>query len=240
MARIPYLTDAELTPDQRAVIQGRVEVFGRSSAFQRIVTRTPKVARWFLPFVYSLQRGDTGGLLDGRTKELAVLKTSSLNACSFCMAHNVSLGGAVGLSEEQIAAVTGADYESSASLTDRDKAVVRWAESVTLNRARRDMDGFARLKEHFTDDEIVELTWVAALFNMINRITDSLWLDVEEEDVVGMRVPITEERIVEFARRMVAHADATSRSGASEAGVAAAARAQASRSGNQKPFAGGS
>ena len=83
MARIPYLRDEDLTDDQRAVLEARREVFGRDSNFQRIVTRTPKVARWFLPFGLTLQRGDTGALLDTRTKELAVLKTSLLNACEF-------------------------------------------------------------------------------------------------------------------------------------------------------------
>jgi len=83
MARIPYLSDDDLTDDQRAVLDARREVFGRVSAFQRMVTRTPKVAQWFLPFGLTLQRGDTGALLDTRTKELAVIKTSLLNACAF-------------------------------------------------------------------------------------------------------------------------------------------------------------
>ena len=208
MARIPYLDDSNLTADQRAVLEARRDVFGRNSAFQRIVTRTPKVARWFLPFVFSLQRGGAGGLLDGRTKELAVLKTSMLNACAFCTAHNRSLGSAVGLTDAEIEALAG-DYEASAALSERDKAVVHWAEVVTRNEARRDAAGFERLKAHFTDDEIVELTWVSALFNMINRITDSLWLDIEEADVEGIRKPVTEEGILEFVRRMLAHAEAS-------------------------------
>ena len=99
------------------------------------------------------------------------------------------------------------DYEASPALSDRDKAVIGWAESVTLNVARRDQVGFERLKEHFNDDEIVELTWVAALFNMINRFNDALWLDIEEEDVQGIKKPVNEKSIVEFVRRMVEHAD---------------------------------
>jgi uncharacterized peroxidase-related enzyme len=208
LARIPYLSDDDLTPDQRAVLDARHEVFGRNSAFQRIVTRTPKVARWFLPFVFSLQRGGAGGLLDGRTKEIAVLKTSMLNACAFCTAHNRSLGMAVGLTNEEIEALAG-DYEASEVLSDRDKAVIHWSESVTRNEGRRDQVGFERLRTFFNDDEIVELTWVTALFNMINRVTDSLWLDVEESDVEGIRKPITEEGILEFVRRMLAHAEAS-------------------------------
>jgi uncharacterized peroxidase-related enzyme len=208
VARIPYLSDDEATPDQLAVLNARREVFGNNTAFQRIVTRTPNVARWFLPFGYALQRGDAGGLLDGRTKELAVLKTSMINACGFCTAHNKSLGGAVGLTEQEIDELEG-DYEQSTVLSERDKAIVHWAESVTKNEARRDMVGFERLKTFFSDDEIVELTWVSALFNMINRVTDALWLDVEEADLEGIRKPVTEAGILEYVRRILAHAEAT-------------------------------
>jgi hypothetical protein len=131
-----------------------------------------------------------------------------LNACAFCTAHNRSLGSAVGLTDAEIDALAD-DYEASAVLSERDKAVVHWAEVVTRNEARRDTAGFERLKAYFTDDEIVELTWVSALFNMINRITDSLWLDIEETDVEGIRKPVTEAGIIEFVRRMLAHADAS-------------------------------
>lgn len=210
MARIPYLTDEEATPDQKAVLDARREVFGRTSAFQRIVTRTPKVAQWFIPFSYALQRGGCGGLLDGRTKELAVLKTSMVNACSFCTAHNVSLGQAVGITPTEIEALSG-DYMRSPLLSDRDKAVVHWAESVTRNEGRRDAAGFEMLKAHFTDDEIVELTWVIGLFNMVNRITDTLWLDVEASDVSGIQRPITEEQILDYVRRIVAHEESSRR-----------------------------
>ena len=78
---------------------------------------------------------------------------------------------------------------------------------MTLNTARRDQEGFARLQEHFNDDEIVELTWVAALFNMINRINDALWLDIEDEDLDGIKKPVDEQSILEFARRMVEYGD---------------------------------
>lgn len=212
MARIPYLTDEASTADQKAVLDARREVFGRTSAFQRIVTRTPKVAQWFIPFSYALQRGGCGGLLDGRTKELAILKTSMVNACSFCTAHNVSLGQAVGISPAQIEALSG-DYMSSPLLSERDKAVVRWAESVTRNEGRRDAAGFDMLKAHFSDDEIVELTWVIGLFNMVNRITDTLWLDVEPSDVSGIQRPITEEQILQYVRRILAHEESTRRAG---------------------------
>lgn len=208
MPRIPDLTDEELTDEQRALLQIRDEVFGQpSSAVHRMVLRTPKVARWFTPFGLALQRGGTGSLLDERTKEMAVIKTSQLNECTFCTELNIGLGKSVGITDDQIEAIRGDDYESSPALSDRDKAVVRWAESVTLNNARRDKEGFERLKQFFDDNEIVELTWVSALFNMINRLNDALWLDVEDKHREGIKKPVSEDTLLEFVRRTLEYAD---------------------------------
>ncbi|MCC7103701.1 MAG: hypothetical protein IT307_01040 [Chloroflexi bacterium] len=83
MARLPYLNDDELNDRQRLVFDGCVELLGRVPNSMRLYARTPKVAGWFVPFLASLQREGAGGLLDGRTKELAILKTSLTNSCRY-------------------------------------------------------------------------------------------------------------------------------------------------------------
>jgi alkylhydroperoxidase family enzyme len=91
----------------------------------------------------------------------------------------VDLGKAVGLTEEHVQ-VLGGDYELSDFLTTREKTAIRWAELVTANKAKYAEKDFDRLKEHFTDPEIVELTLVVGLFNMFNRFTDALHIEPGE------------------------------------------------------------
>lgn len=71
------------------------------------------------------------------------------------------------------------DYQASPLFDNRQKAVIRWAEAVTLNLGRHDDESFAALREHFGDAEIAELTLVTGLFNMMNRVNDSLRLEIE-------------------------------------------------------------
>lgn len=94
------------------------------------------------------------------------------------MVHNTSLGRAAGLAEEQIAALDG-DWRSSAVFDEREKAVIEWAEQVTHNTARRASAAFDRLREHFDETEIVELTVAVAHRNMITRIQEALHTDLE-------------------------------------------------------------
>ena len=83
MARVPYVSDAEASQEGRLFFQGCRDLIGRVPRSMRVYARSPNVATWFLPFLVALQREGAGGLLDGRTKELAILKTSVVNGCAY-------------------------------------------------------------------------------------------------------------------------------------------------------------
>jgi alkylhydroperoxidase family enzyme len=38
--------------------------------------------KWLIPFTTAIQR-ESGGALDAKTKELAIIRTSAVNACHF-------------------------------------------------------------------------------------------------------------------------------------------------------------
>ena len=201
------ITDEEAANDEvlSKFFEGCRDLIGRVPNSMRVYGRVPVSAAWLLPFLVSLQREGAGGKLDGRTKELIVLKTSFTNACDYCATHNTSLGQATGLDLEQID-VLNQDYQATDLLSDRDKAVVRWAEVVTTNEAARDKAAFEALAEHFDDDEIVEITWLSAMFNMLNRVHDSLLLDIELPDEVAQiqrSSYIAHEKVVNWLSEMV-------------------------------------
>jgi hypothetical protein len=70
-------------------------------------------------------------------------------------------------------------WRETAFHTGRERAALNWAEMLTrLTDHQSDHEsGFALLKEHFTDQEIVELSWAIAQINAWNRMA------------VGMRQP---------------------------------------------------
>jgi alkylhydroperoxidase family enzyme len=53
---------------------------------------------------------------------------------------------------------------------------------MTLNTAKRDGAHWNDLRQLFTDTEIVEISMACALFNMINRLNDSLRTELEPEE----------------------------------------------------------
>ncbi len=68
---------------------------------------------------------------------------------------------------------------TSPHLSARERAAVLWAEHVTLNTARERDDVFEIVRKEFDDPELMELTAVCALFNLSNRVQDSLRFPVE-------------------------------------------------------------
>lgn len=94
----------------------------------------------------------------------------------------MSLGQAAGIPQEKIDALDG-DYAASGAFTSEETAVLRWAEAITNNTAKTDPDAFAGVRAFLSDREIVELTVAVAHRNMITRIQDALWTDLEGPEV---------------------------------------------------------
>jgi hypothetical protein len=80
---------------------------------------------------------------------------------------------------------------------------IAWGEAVTLNLAGGDDALFARLKTHFSDQEIIELTMAAALWNMTNRLNESLHTQLEQH--AGGGPPVThveQEALLRYVRQV--------------------------------------
>jgi uncharacterized peroxidase-related enzyme len=145
----------------------------------RPLGRSPNIMVAVHKLFFNLQGEKGGSLTDVKDKELVAIKTSHLNGCDYCLGHNVDFGQTVGLSLEQIQAACTPDYAASDVLDARQKVLLRWTEAITRNTAEEDDEAFAGMREHYSDAEIAELTLMSGLFNMWNRFTRSLHVELE-------------------------------------------------------------
>jgi len=121
-------------------------------------------------------------VLPKRYLEIALVTVSLLNKCTYCVSHHVPKLSVQGLSAEGAERLL--DYRDHPELGDADKLVVEYAIAVTNSWNRTPQSTFNRLKRHFTQAQIVELTWRIALCGAFNRFNDILQLDIEEGVVV--------------------------------------------------------
>ena len=81
--RIRGITDEEATGVAKEIFAASYELLVRTANLQRILAHRPFLARWFLPLVAAVRQPNAGAVSDVRLRNLAVLKTSTLNGCRY-------------------------------------------------------------------------------------------------------------------------------------------------------------
>lgn len=86
------------------------------------------------------------------------------------------------MSDKQIEQVQWDEYMDSDLFTEKEKALIDWAHHLTKYTFKQSPEALARMKANFDDAQIVEATLVSGYFNMWNRFTDALEVDIEGHD----------------------------------------------------------
>ena len=81
--RIRGITDEEASGPAKELFAACDRMLGRTANLQRILAHSPYVARWFLPLVAAVRQPKAGAVSDVRLRNLAVLKTSTINGCRY-------------------------------------------------------------------------------------------------------------------------------------------------------------
>jgi hypothetical protein len=81
--RLRGISDDEATGTAREIFDSSNQLLGRTANLLRILAHSPHLARWFLPFVAAVRQPNAGAVSDVRLRNLAVLKTSTLNECRY-------------------------------------------------------------------------------------------------------------------------------------------------------------
>jgi uncharacterized peroxidase-related enzyme len=144
----------------------------KPSPFFRAMAHRREVLKHFVPF-YGAVVGP--GAVERRIKELVYLTCSYTNECAFCTAAHVASGGKAGITEEELRAIqTAQDH----GFTEPERAAIQYARDLTTDAIAD--EARARLFEHFNDEQVVEITLVAAMANFTNRFNNGLGILPEE------------------------------------------------------------
>ena len=81
--RLRGITDDEATGPVKDLFDASNKMLGRTANLQRILAHSPYLARWFLPLVAAVRQPHAGAVTPARLRNLAVLKTSTINGCRY-------------------------------------------------------------------------------------------------------------------------------------------------------------
>ena len=101
--------------------------------------------------------------------ELVFLRASQINGCAFCLGKHAKTLRDTGTSQAKLDCLAG--WRISELYSPREKAALAWTEALTHVSAQGAPDEvYEPLQAHFTDVEISDLTFAAALMNAFNRL----------------------------------------------------------------------
>ncbi len=96
------------------------------------------------------------GRVDTRLKTLAELKTSALIGCEFCLDIGTALSRSLRITEQQLLDLP--RYESSPAFDALDRLVLDLAVAMARTPTQMPYGLLARLRDHFDEAQLVELT----------------------------------------------------------------------------------
>jgi uncharacterized peroxidase-related enzyme len=175
MARVPYLSREDATPDTEAVWR-RVEAERKmpTANIFRALAHAPALLDAFLGYANALRDESE---LDPKLRELAILAVGHATGSEYEIAHHQSHAIKAGLTQQQVADV--ADYEGSEAFNDAELAVLRLARESTVQVAVSDRR-WADARAHLSDRQMVELCMTIAWYNSGVRIMGSLGIELED------------------------------------------------------------
>jgi AhpD family alkylhydroperoxidase len=125
--------------------------------------------------------------LEPALRELIKVRASQLNGCAYCLDMHTKDARAHGETEQRLYALNA--WRETPFFTDRERAALEWTEHLTLVATKGISDElYARVREHFSEEEIMQLTFAVVQINSWNRL------------VITARVPVGSYQPGQFER----------------------------------------
>jgi len=180
MARVRDVTINEVPEDVRPTYQRFAGEYGPFLNQVKVFAHRPPAVKHLMGLLLELA---DEALLPKRYLEIALVVVSKLNECTYCVAHHTPRLVDQGLAPETVARILDPDCPG---LDDLDRLVRDYVVQVTDSPGRIRDAMFERLREHFTEAEIVELTLRTALCGFFNRFNDALQIGMEDGVIADM------------------------------------------------------
>jgi len=110
--------------------------------------------------------------LDEKLKLLIVLRASQVNGCAYCIDMHWKDLRALGETEQRLYGLDA--WRESPYYSDRERAALEWTEAVTLiTKGHVPDEVYERVRQHFSEQELADLTLAVATINAWNRLAIS-------------------------------------------------------------------
>jgi 4-carboxymuconolactone decarboxylase len=173
--RIPPLSDAALTPEQRDALM-RATVPGRAPLnIFRTFARVPEALNVFVPWGgYILSKKNS---LNARQREIVILRIGYLCRSGYEWTQHEAIGLRAGITPDEISAIkTGAD---APLWSPADAALIRACDDLHANQFVSDKS-WSDLKVHFSERQCMDCVLTAGQYTLVSMLLNTLGVQLDE------------------------------------------------------------
>jgi AhpD family alkylhydroperoxidase len=169
--------------EQAPLLARRFYGEGPASPITASLAQVPELLEVALPFIGAALGP---GSLDAREKELAILRTSALLECRYCVQTHSVVALDCGLDAAEVRALRGEEPLEAVFLAERERVMLAWIDAVALGRGPVDPDVQTRATSILADHELVELTLAVTATLMLNRYCTALDLPTSPDTLARL------------------------------------------------------
>jgi len=123
--------------------------------------------------MFALEQSVRASGLEHSLIHLVKMRASIINGCAFCIDMHSKDARALGETEQRVYGL--AAWRETPYYTDRERAALEWTDSLTLIATNHVPDDlYERVRQQFSEEEVVALTLLVVSINAWNRIAISM------------------------------------------------------------------
>ncbi|MBI3735801.1 carboxymuconolactone decarboxylase family protein [Candidatus Sumerlaeota bacterium] len=173
MARVRYIEREEAAPEALEVYNELESMGGKVLNPFKTVAHSPRLLKHWWRMMYTLVYELK---FDAKLRELALLRIFKLTGCDYCFAEHDRIARRVKVPEEQIYNIN--DYAAHPAFNEVERLVLRYADMITKENKVNDAI-FEELRQHFDEQEIMEMTFCIGNWNGLARFIAPMGIDFE-------------------------------------------------------------
>lgn len=178
MARIKPLP-SETTPELKDTFETYARYLGYPPNSVLIMQHKPKLVKALAQMAQAVW--DKESEVDLGFKRLVAYMASRTHGCNYSMAHAAEASHRVGMDEAKLEAVI--DYRTSPLFSTAERVALDYAVAAASQPNGVTDELMGKMKQHWSDAQIVEITGVIALNGFLNRWSATLAVPLEPEPI---------------------------------------------------------
>lgn len=175
MSRLPQLQTYEIDEEAKPLFEFAKNMMGFTPNDAFDMARNPGILKGVAAMCGAIY---APGEVDSGLKRLVGYIASTVAGCKYCQLHTAHGAHENGIDDAKILAAW--EYETSPLFSEAERSALRVAQGGAMTPSEVTDAQFETLRAHFSDNQIIEIVAVIAMFGFLNRWNAIMDTDLEE------------------------------------------------------------